>query len=170
MSTRYFPAAEIAAALLAGVTSFVEVHIWSPSYTYFLLLGLVVVDSLMRNKVQRRRGRPLHLGITLVAYTVVLAFAHGFGTHEIGLRWLPQVVLAPLVIFHLRRFVVNLSKLELMDEDVATLLNLKILKAQQKAEADAVAPPVQELPAEQAAGPADVVAASRNENSLEPAL
>ena len=139
---RYTPVIELAAAVLAGFSSFVEVHIWSPSYTYFLLLLLVVLDSALRNKLQKRVPRPLHMLIILVAYTLVLAFAHGFGGHEIGLRWLPQVVLAPLVIFHLRRLIVNLSKLDLMDEDVATLLSVKIGK---RAEEPAPpAPPVEE--------------------------
>lgn len=142
MSPKYFPSAEIAAAALAGLTSFVELHVWEPAYTYFLLLFLVVVDTVLRNKLKKRPSRPLHLAVLLLAYTLVLAFAHGFGGHEIGLRWLPQVVLAPLVVFHLRRFIVNLSKIDLMDEEVATLLNLKILKRSE------VLPPVVE-PAEE---------------------
>jgi hypothetical protein len=139
MNFRYFPTAELAAAVLAGCTSFIEVHVWEPAYTYFLLLFLVTVDSILRNKLKRRPTRPGQLLVVLAAYTLVLAFAHGFGGHEIGLRWLPQVVLAPLVIFHLRRFIVNLGKVDLMDEDVSTLLNLKILRRAELAEAEAAA-------------------------------
>ena len=144
MSFKYFPSAEIAAAILAGCTSFIEVHVWQPAYTYFLLQILVVLDTLLRNKLKKRPTRPAHLAVMLLAYTLVLAFAHGFGGHEIGLRWLPQVVLAPLVIFHLRRFIVNLSNVELMDNEVATLLNLKILKSAEAAEKEAAPAPAEE--------------------------
>ncbi|GAB2954834.1 hypothetical protein GCM10027048_20480 [Hymenobacter coalescens] len=121
---------ELAGALLAGgcayATQFVEAHIWSPAYTYYLLLLLVAVDGVVQARVQRKRFRPLHLALQLLAYTFILGFAHGFAKHEVGLVWLAQMALAPFVVFHLRRLIISFGKLGLVDRDVATLLELKI--------------------------------------------
>lgn len=131
MDTR-FPIVELSAAVLAGFSSFVEIHIWSPAYTYFMLLFLVVVDVTVNNHIKGQRHRPKIMLLILLAYTLVLAFANAFGKHEVGLIWLPQVVLAPFVIGHLRRLIRNFGKLSLMEEDTAALLSTNLTGRQQK--------------------------------------
>ncbi|HEX8349095.1 MAG TPA: hypothetical protein VF598_03970 [Hymenobacter sp.] len=126
-----FPIVELSAALLAGVSSFVELHIWSPAYTYFMLLFLVIVDVTVNNHVKGQRHRPKIMLLILLAYTLVLAFANAFGKHEVGLIWLPQVVLAPFVVGHLRRLIKNFGKLSLMEEDTAALLSTNLSSRQQ---------------------------------------
>jgi hypothetical protein len=145
---------ELASAALAGVCSsvpqFVNDHIWSPAYTYFLLMALVGVDGVVQARVQQKPLRPLRLGLQLLAYTFILAFAHGFAKHEVGLVWLAQVTLAPFVFFHLRRLIISFGKLGLVDNDVAQLLSLKIgrrAEVEEAKQADAPAPALEPAPA-----------------------
>ena len=119
---------ELSAVSLAGVSAFVENNIWTPAYTYYLLLVLVVLDVLTNNLVQGKRLRPRNLALRLVGYTVILALAHGFGEHEKGLFFLTQLVLAPFVLVHMRRLIVSLGKLDLVDSDVAELLSRRITR------------------------------------------
>lgn len=130
---------ELLAVVVAAVSSFVEKHVWSPAYTYYLLLVLVVLDVLTNNLVQGKPLRPRSLLLRLGGYTVVLALAHGFAAHEPGLVWLAQLVLAPFVIVHLRRLIIAFGKLELVDGDVAELLSRRITARAEQAEADVVA-------------------------------
>lgn len=117
---------ELSAVSLAGLSSFVETHIWTPAYTYYLLLVLVVLDVLTNNLVQNKPLRPRNLAARLVGYTVILSLAHGFGEHEKGLFFLTQLVLAPFVLVHMRRLIISLGKLDLVDSDVADLLSRRI--------------------------------------------
>lgn len=119
---------EIGAVALAGVSGFVEAHIWSPAYTYYLLLVLVVLDVLTNNLVEKQPFRAKKLAWRLVGYTALLAFAHGFGEHEKGLFFLTQLVLAPFVLIHLRRLIIAFGKLGLVDSDVAELLQRRITR------------------------------------------
>ena len=119
-------AVEIAAIAASGLSSFVEKHIWSPAYTYYLLLVLVVLDVLTNNVVEGKRLKPRNLALRLVGYTLLMAFAHGFGEHEKGLFFIPQLVLAPFVLVHMRRLIISLGKLNLVDSDVAELLSKRI--------------------------------------------
>jgi hypothetical protein len=133
-------AVELGAVTLAGVSAFVEAHVWSPAYTYYLLLVLVVLDVLTNNLLNKKPLRPRVLALRLAGYTVVLALAHGFAAHEPGLVWLAQLVLAPFVIVHLRRLIIAFGKLELVDGDVAELLSRRITaRAERAAEAEAEA-------------------------------
>ena len=136
---------ELLAVALAGLSGFVEQHVWSPAYTYYLLLVLVVLDVLTNNLVQGKPLRPRNLLLRLGGYTVVLALAHGFAVHEPGLVWLAQLVLAPFVIVHLRRLIIAFGKLDLVDGDVADLLSRRISARAEQAETEGVAPA---LPAE----------------------
>jgi hypothetical protein len=129
---------QLAAIGVAGVSGFIEKHVWSPAYTYYLLLLLVVLDVLTTNVVQGKRLRPRNLALRLAGYTLILAFAHGFGQHEKGLFFLTQLVIAPFVLVHLRRLIISLGKLEMVDSDVADLLSKRITT---RAEAE---PPVPE--------------------------
>jgi len=124
---------ELLAVALAGVSSLIEKHVWSPAYTYYLLLVLVVLDVLTNNLVLGKRLVPRNLLLRLVAYTVILAFAHGFSAHEPGLFFLSQLAMAPFVIVHLRRLIISFGKLELVDGDVATLLSKRITRADEAA-------------------------------------
>jgi hypothetical protein len=124
---------EIGAVTLAPMSTFIEAHIWSPAYTYYLLLVLVVLDVLTNNLLLHKPLLPRNLAFRLAGYTVVLAFAHGFGAHEPGLVWLTQLVLAPFVLIHLRRLIIAFGKLGLVDSDVADLLQRRITR---KAESD----------------------------------
>ena len=119
---------ELAAVVLAALTSFVERHIWTPAYTYYLLLVLVVLDVLTNNLVAGKALRPRNLALRLAGYTVILALAHGFAAHEPGLIWLAQLVLAPFVIVHMRRLIIAAGKLDLVDSDVADLLSRRITR------------------------------------------
>lgn len=130
---------QLAAIGLAGVSSFIEKHVWSPAYTYYLLLVLVVLDVLTNNVVAGKRLRPRNLALRLVGYTLLMAFAHGFGEHEKGLFFIPQLVLAPFVLVHMRRLIISLGKLDLVDSDVAELLSKRI-KTQAEAETPVPAP------------------------------
>lgn len=135
---------EILAVGLAGAGSFVEVHIWSPAYTYYLLLVLVVLDVLTNNYLLGRRLVPRNLVLRLLAYTVVLGFAHGFAEHEKGLFFLSQLALAPFVIVHLRRLIVAFGKLDLVDREVSDLLQKRIARAAEQAEEAAPPAPLPE--------------------------
>lgn len=134
---------QLVAIGLAGVSGFVEKHIWSPAYTYYLLLVLVVLDVLTNNVVAGKRLRPRNLALRLVGYTLLMAFAHGFGEHEKGLFFIPQLVLAPFVLVHMRRLIVSLGKLDLVDSDVAELLSKRITA---KAEAETPVPAPEPTP------------------------
>ncbi len=152
-------AVELSAVTLAGLSGFIEAHVWSPAYTYYLLLVLVVLDVLTNNVVNKQPLRPRRLALRLAGYTVVLALAHGFAAHEPGLVWLSQLVLAPFVIVHLRRLIIAFGKLELVDGDVAELLSRRITaRADRAAEADAG--PTPEAAPVGAAPPEPVAAAS----------
>jgi hypothetical protein len=130
---------QLAAIGVAGLTGFIEKHVWSPAYTYYLLLVLVVLDVLTNNLVEDQRLRPRNLALRLVGYTLLLAIAHGFGEHEKGLFFLTQLVLAPFVLVHIRRLIISLGKLGWVDSDVAELLSKRITA---KAEAETpVSPP-----------------------------
>ncbi|MGI4871219.1 MAG: hypothetical protein ACRYFX_08585 [Janthinobacterium lividum] len=131
---------ELVAVTLAGLSSFVETHIWSPAYTYYLLLVLVVLDVLTNNLLQKLPLRPRQLAWRLVGYTAVLAFAHGFGEHEKGLFFLTQLVLAPFVLIHLRRLIIAFGKLGLVDSDVADLLQRRITRNAEREESPAETP------------------------------
>ena len=135
---------ELSAVVLAGVSGFVEGHIWSPAYTYYLLLVLVVLDVVTNNLVEGKRPVPKNLVLRLLAYTVLLGFAHGFAEHEKGLFFLSQLAMAPFVIVHMRRLIISFGKLDLVDRDVADLLQKRITRA---ADAAAEAPPAPEPPA-----------------------
>lgn len=135
---------ELLAVVLAGVGGFVEGHIWSPAYTYYLLLVLVVLDLVTNNLVAGKRLVPRNLLLRLLAYTVLLAFAHGFAEHEKGLFFLSQLAMAPFVIVHMRRLIISFGKLDLVDRDVADLLQKRITRA---ADSAAEAVPVPEPPA-----------------------
>lgn len=132
-------AVQLVAIAVAGLSGFIEKHVWSPAYTYYLLLVLVVLDVLTNNLVQGKPLRPRNLALRLAGYTLVLAFAHGFGQHEKGLFFLTQLVLAPFVLVHMRRLIISLGKLDLVDSDVAELLSKRIT-ARAEAEAPVPAP------------------------------
>jgi|GEM_PF-2525683 len=135
---------ELVAVGLAGCTSFVERHIWTPAYTYYLLLVLVVLDVLTNNLVQGKPLRPRQLLLRLAGYTVILALAHGFAAHEPGLMWLAQLVLAPFVIVHMRRLIISLGKLDLVDSDVADLLGRRLTKRAEREEEEPTPQPATE--------------------------
>ena len=154
-------AVELSAVTVAGLSGFVEAHVWSPAYTYYLLLVLVVLDVLTNNLVNKKPLRPRNLALRLAGYTVVLALAHGFAAHEPGLVWLAQLVLAPFVIVHLRRLIIAFGKLELVDSDVAELLSRRITaRADREAEANTEASAVPEATPAGVATPEPIAAAS----------
>ena len=146
-----FVTLEFAAVVVAGIGGFVEVHIWSPAYTYYLLLVLVVLDVVTNNFLHNKRLIPRNLALRLAAYTVILAFAHGFAAHEPGLFFLSQLAMAPFVIVHMRRLIVSLGKLDLVDSEVADLLEKRItrraeLAAESAEAATMVSPPAEPAP------------------------
>lgn len=127
------PYLELLAATLAAIGSFVDVHVWSPAYTYFLLVLLVITEALITTWLHRRPLRPLRVAGRVLAYTAVLAFAHGFGKHEPSLAWLPHLVLAPCVVFHLRKLIGAFGALDLVDAEAADLLNIRLTRKQEEA-------------------------------------
>ncbi|MDO7885375.1 hypothetical protein [Hymenobacter cheonanensis] len=138
-------AIELVAVIVAGVSGFIEAHVWSPAYTYYLLLVLVVLDVLTNNLVEKQPFRAKKLAWRLVGYTALLAFAHGFGEHEKGLFFLTQLVLAPFVLIHLRRLIIAFGKLGLVDSDVADLLQRRITRQAEREEEPAA--PAEAAPA-----------------------
>jgi uncharacterized membrane protein YfhO len=131
-----FPWPELVAAGCVALSQFVEVHIWSPAYSYFLVMLLVVLDVLTDLVLSQRPWRPKVLLLILPAYTVIMAFAHSFGKNEVALSWLPQAVIVLIVLIHLRRLIRNFSKLHLMDGDVATVLDAKLSRRIEKVDAE----------------------------------
>lgn len=134
---------QLVAIAVAGLSGFIEKHVWSPAYTYYLLLVLVVLDVVTTNVVQGKPLRPRNLALRLAGYTLVLAFAHGFGQHEKGLFFLTQLVIAPFVLVHMRRLIISLGKLEMVDSDVSDLLSKRITA---RAEAEAPVPTPEATP------------------------
>jgi hypothetical protein len=145
---------ELLAVVMAGVTGFVEAHVWSPAYTYYLLLVLVVLDVVTNNMLNNEPLKPRKLVLRLAGYTAILAFAHGFGEHEKGLFFLTQLVLAPFVLIHLRRVIIAFGRLGLVEPAVANLLERKIThQAEREDELAAVpeaAPVAEPVPTEAA--------------------
>ena len=139
-----FLTVEFLAVLAAGISGFVDAHIWSPAYSYYSLLVLVVLDVVTNNLVEGKRLVPKNLALRLLAYTVLLAFAHGFAEHEKGLFFLSQLAMAPFVIVHMRRLIISFGKLDLVEPAVADLLQKRITRA---ADAAAEAVPAPEPPA-----------------------
>ena len=143
-----FLTVEFLAVLAAGISGFVDAHIWSPAYSYYSLLVLVVLDVVTNNLVEGKRLVPKNLALRLLAYTVLLAFAHGFAEHEKGLFFLSQLAMAPFVIVHMRRLIISFGKLDLVEPAVADLLQKRITRASEvAADAAAEAAPVPEPPA-----------------------
>lgn len=134
---------EALAVVAAGISGFVDAHIWSPAYSYYSLLVLVVLDVVTNNLVEGKPLVPRNLVLRLLAYTVLLAFAHGFAEHEKGLFFLSQLAMAPFVIVHMRRLIISFGKLDLVEPAVADLLQKRITRA---ADAAAEAPPAPEPP------------------------
>lgn len=118
---------ELATIVYLAVSGFVEVHVWSPAYSYFLLMGMVGLDLSTAVLLHQRRYSKRML-LILPAYTVVLALAHNFGRHEAGLVWLPQGVIMLIVVIHLRRLIRNFGELRLIEEDVATVMDVRLKK------------------------------------------
>ncbi len=137
-------AVELGAVTVAGLGGFVETHIWSPAYTYYLLLVLVVLDILTNNLLNKKPLLMRRLALRMAGYTALLAFAHGFGEHEKGLFFLTQLVLAPFVLIHLRRLIIAFGKLGLVDSDVADLLERRITRSAEREEAPAEPAPAAE--------------------------
>ena len=140
-----FLTVEVLAVAAAGVSGFVDAHIWSPAYSYYSLLVLVVLDVVTNNLVEGKRLVPRNLTLRLLAYTVLLAFAHGFAEHEKGLFFLSQLAMAPFVIVHMRRLIISFGKLDLVEPAVADLLQKRITRAADAA-AEAVPEPAAPAP------------------------
>jgi hypothetical protein len=155
MNTTRFLNWEFMAVCLAGISGFVEGHIWSPAYSYYLLLVLVVLDLLTNNFLLGKPMMPRNLVFRLLAYTLILAFAHGFSEHEKGLFFLSQLAIAPFVIVHMRRLIISFGKLGLVDTEVSHLLETRIKRA-----ADQSAEVVPVAPAPEPAAPAEPAVAS----------
>ncbi|MDB5270081.1 MAG: hypothetical protein JWP58_3121 [Hymenobacter sp.] len=154
MNAPRFLTVEALAVLAAGISGFVDAHIWSPAYSYYSLLVLVVLDVVTNNLVEGKRLVPRNLVLRLLAYTVLLAFAHGFAEHEKGLFFLSQLAMAPFVIVHLRRLIISFSKLGLVDPSVADLLQKRITRGSEAAaEAVPVPEPAAPAPIEETALP-----------------
>ena len=139
-----FLTVEFMAVLAAGISGFVDAHIWSPAYSYYSLLVLVVLDVATNNLVDGKPLVPRNLVLRLLAYTVLLAFAHGFAEHEKGLFFLSQLAMAPFVIVHMRRLIISFGKLDLVEPAVADLLQKRITRAADAADAAAQAAPAPE--------------------------
>jgi hypothetical protein len=135
---------EVCAVGVAGISGFVEGHIWSPAYSYYLLLVLVVLDLLTNNFLLNKPLVPRNLVFRLLAYTLILAFAHGFSEHEKGLFFLSQLAIAPFVIVHMRRLIITFGKLGLVDTEVSHLLETRIKRAADQAAEVATAAPAPE--------------------------
>jgi hypothetical protein len=131
---------QLVAIAAAGLSGFVEKHIWSPAYSYYMLLVLVVLDVLTNNLVEGKPLRPRNLALRILGYTVLMSFAHGFGEHEKGLFFIPQLVLAPFVLVHMRRLIISLGKLGWVDSGVADLLSKRITARAEAPEAPVPAP------------------------------
>ncbi|WP_210521892.1 hypothetical protein [Hymenobacter terricola] len=144
--TPRFLTVEAVAVVAAGVSGFVDAHIWSPAYSYYSLLVLVVLDVLTNNLVEGKPMVPRNLALRLLAYTVLLAFAHGFAEHEKGLFFLSQLAMAPFVIVHMRRLIISFGKLDLVEPAVADLLQKRITRASEVA-AESVPVPEPAAPA-----------------------
>lgn len=141
MSTPRFLTVEFLAVVAAGISGFVDAHIWSPAYSYYSLLVLVVLDVVTNNLVEGKPLVPRNLVLRLLAYTVLLAFAHGFAEHEKGLFFLSQLAMAPFVIVHMRRLIISFGKLDLVEPAVADLLQKRITRAAEAAAEAAPEPP-----------------------------
>ncbi|UOQ96603.1 hypothetical protein MUN81_15310 [Hymenobacter sp. 5317J-9] len=145
---------EAVAVVAAGVSGFVDVHIWSPAYSYYSLLVLVVLDVVTNNLVEGKRLMPRNLALRLLAYTVLLAFAHGFAEHEKGLFFLSQLAMAPFVIVHMRRLIISFGKLDLVEPSVADLLQKRISRAAEEPAVPEPEPPVVPAPPAEPVTPA----------------
>lgn len=118
----------ILAAVVGFITSFVNAHIWSPASTYYMVLVLVLFDFGTGVLVGIRSARGFEtrkakkILLTLCAYTACMFFAHNFAKHEPGLFWMPQTVLAPIVVINFLSFAKNCSLLGWLPEKVSQVL------------------------------------------------
>lgn len=125
---------DLAAFVMGGLTAFVDAHIWSPATTYFCVLALVMLDFISGVWVGHRSPAGIEtrkakkvLG-TLVAYTAFMFFAHKFSRSEPSLFWMPQAVLAPIVVINFGSLIKNASLLGFLPEKIAEWLYKNIDK------------------------------------------
>ena len=124
---------DIGAALIGGLSSFVNAHIWFPEQTYYMVLALVAIDFITGVLVGHRspvgfETRKAKKAIpTLIAYTGCMVFAHKFSV-EPGLFWMPQTVLLPIVVINFTSSVKNCSLLGWLPTSIADVLYKNIDK------------------------------------------
>lgn len=125
---------ELTAFVLAGLTSFIESYVWSPASTYYCIGALVLADYAtgiwvgIRSPVGFETRKAKKILMTLVFYTSFMAFAHNFAAHEPSLFWMPQAVLAPIVVINFTSLIKNASLLGFLPEKIAEWLYKNIDK------------------------------------------
>lgn len=134
-SNRKYSAWVDSAAFVAGaMTAFVNAHVWNPASTYYCVLLLVCADFVTgvwvghrsASGIETRKAKKV-LG-TLFFYTAFMLFAHQFAKAEPVLFWLPQAVLAPIVVINFTSMIKNASLLGFIPEKISELLYKNIDK------------------------------------------
>ena len=122
------------AFLMGALTAFVDTHIWSPASTYYCVLFLVLADFASGvwvghrspTGIETRKAKKV-LG-SLVYYTAFMLFAHQFSKGEPALFWMPQAVLAPIVVINFTSLIKNASLLGFLPASIAEWLYKNIDK------------------------------------------
>ena len=122
---------DVASAGAGMLLYFIGQHIWSPAEGYLLLALLLGADFVSAALLAWRNGtfetrKALRVTYKLVAYTVLLFFAHNLAKYESTLAFLPQAVFLPLVLMLLLSLIKNLSLLGYLPVALAEILYRKI--------------------------------------------
>lgn len=117
--------------ILGGVLSFINHYIWYPAEAYLIVMLLVFCDfgtgiwyAYQQNKLETRKAKKVLA--SLLAYTIIMFFAHQLAKYDLYLKWLPEAVFFPIVIINLTSLTKNLSLLGFIPEKISTIFYEKI--------------------------------------------
>lgn len=127
LNRKYWLIIDIIAVGLGAILHYTELYLWSPAEAYFIILLLIWADfgsatwySVRAKRYETRKS--IRIVYKMVAYTVILFFAHNLAKYEKLLVWLPEAVFIPMVVVLLLSLVKNLSLLGLVSGRLAEIL------------------------------------------------
>jgi hypothetical protein len=130
-----WPWSPVSAVLLGlsvhGLLRWIDLYIWSPAAGYLIVMALTLADFALGAGFAffrcRYRTRLALRGVCrLVAYTGLLAAAHGLARYDPLLAWLPETVFFPLSLILFTSLVRRLAGLGLLPHALADQLTRRV--------------------------------------------
>jgi hypothetical protein len=116
---------------IGGLSALIDDWIFSPSASYFALIGLICADhitgvtlAIKHDKFETRKA--LRIFWTVLSHTGLLVFATNLAKGSDILFWLNEGVFVPLVVVNLLSLVKNLSLLGYVKKDFASFFYRKV--------------------------------------------